>query len=308
MQFWKYHALGNDYLVLEPDGSIALNQERIRLLCHRHFGLGSDGILEGLHLPGSAVFEEVCVAAGIAGAEAGASLGALRILNPDGSEAEKSGNGLRIFARYLYDIGRVAEDPFRLITLGGLVTCRCFDGGRHVRVEMGAVTFESGEIPVRGPSREVLKESVTVGGDALQISAASVGNPHCVIVCDKISETLARTLGPLLETDARFPNRTNVQFMEVLDEHTVGIEIWERGAGYTLASGSSASACAAIACRLGLCRSPVTVRMPGGDLSVEIDASWRVTQTGPVTAVARGTVACDLLEELRGQPDPFLRQ
>jgi len=158
-----------------------------------------------------------------------------------------AGYGLRIFARFLRDTGRVHDAPFRLVTLGGMVTCQCLEDGRMVRVEMGAVTFRSTEIPMSGPDREVLGETRTVRGQTLTLCAASVGNPHCVVLCDTIDEALARRLGPLLETAPCFPRRTNVQFLRVLDKHAIAIEIWERGAGYTLASGSSASAAAAVA-------------------------------------------------------------
>ena len=296
MQFWKYHALGNDYLVLEPEaGRPELSGDRIRLFCDRHFGIGSDGILFGPLPPDSAGFRSIARIADCSVSDLEDCLGGVRIYNPDGSEAEKSGNGLRIFSRFLRERGRVADEPFRLVTLGGIVRCRCLEGGKRVSVEMGPVSFRSGDIPISGPPREVLEEPITVGGETFLFSGATVGNPHCVILRDTVSEDLARRFGPELEREPRFPNRTNVQFMSVLDSHRIAIEIWERGAGYTLASGSSASASAAVACRLGLCCSPVTVQMPGGELRVEIRADWQVKQTGSVTGVASGEVASDLL-------------
>ncbi|NLZ63149.1 MAG: diaminopimelate epimerase, partial [Lentisphaerae bacterium] len=115
--------------------------------------------------------------------------------------------------------------------------------------------------------------------------AAGIGNPHCVVMDEQISSSLAREFGPRLETHALFPHKTNVQFLQVKDRHNIAIEIWERGAGYTLASGSSASACAAVAVKLGLCQSPVTVWMPGGQLQTSISADFQLTQTGPVKYV-----------------------
>ena len=274
MQFVKYHGLGNDYIVLTPQETGGdLTEHQIRLICHRNFGPGSDGILLGP-------------------LEADGGDFGVRILNPDGSEAEKSGNGLRIFSRYLFDRGLVGGDEFTIMTLGGLVRSRVSDGGASVTVEMGGVSFDSERIPVQGPPREVINEEFEIEGQTLTFCAATVGNPHCVFLCDEVSEAQARAIGPHVEVDARFPNRTNVQFMEVLGRHDIRIEIWERGAGYTLASGSSASASAAVAMKLGLCDSPVTVHMPGGDLLIEIDDDYAVTMTGPVTKVSEGTI-CD---------------
>ncbi len=233
MRFAKYHGLGNDYLVLDPaDVGRELTEKEVRQICHRNYGVGSDGILLG-PLPSA-----TC--------DAG-----LRIYNPDGSQAEKSGNGLRIFSRCLHDTGRVTADEFSVETAGGVVRSRILEDGRLVTVEMGEVSFDSTRIPVEGPAREVLREEIEVGGRTLTFCAATVGNPHCVVLCDEVSEAQARELGPHIEVEPRFPNRTNVQFMKVLDRSNIRIEIWERGAGYTLASGSSSSAAAAVARRLG---------------------------------------------------------
>lgn len=284
-QFAKYEALGNDYLVLAPESwTPELAPAAIRRLCDRHFGLGSDGILHGPLPPPAGAEGFLC---------------GLRIFNPDGSEAEKSGNGLRIFARFLYDSGRVREDvPFRVSTAGGGVECRVLDQGRRVRVDMGCVRFHSADIPVAGEPREVLRETLVLDGRPLLFCAATVGNPHCVVLNQPALPQTACELGPKIETHPLFPHRTNVQFLEVLDRNTIRIEIWERGAGYTLASGSSASAAAAVAHRLGLCGDRIEVRMPGGSLEVEIGAGFAVTQTGPVRAVSRGAAAPDLLERL----------
>ncbi len=281
--FFKYEGLGNDYLVLDPASwNLPLTPERIRLLCDRHFGLGSDGILSG-PLP----------------ATDGGVLCGLRIFNPDGSEAEKSGNGLRIFARHLLDTGRVQTGtPFHLHTVGGIVECTLSDAGHRVRVEMGRASFDSRKIPVTGPAREVLNETVEIGGRRLTFCAATVGNPHCVVLGQPVTPETACELGPKLETHPLFPNRTNVQFLEVVDRSTIRIEIWERGAGYTLASGSSSSAAAAVAHRLGLCGDRITVRMPGGELEIEIGEGHAIRMTGPVRAVGRGEAAPDLMERL----------
>jgi diaminopimelate epimerase len=277
-RFWKYHALGNDYLVLNPselEGELDLS--RIQRICHRNFGIGSDGILLGPLEAGEADF-------------------GVRIFNPDGSEAEKSGNGLRIFSRYLWDLGLVKEKAFTVLTQGGTVESVVRDHGRMVTVQMGEVSFSSERIPVKGKPREVLNETMTVAGEALKFCAATVGNPHCVVLKEEVSEEETRRLGPLIEKDPRFPNRTNVQFMRVLDRSHIQIEIWERGAGYTLASGSSSSAAAAVAYRLGLCGGQITVRMPGGDLDIRISDDFSIQMTGPVTKVAEGILSPEMFE------------
>jgi diaminopimelate epimerase len=246
-------------------------EEQIKRICHRNYGVGSDGILFG---PGKT---------------AGCDF-SLRIFNPDGSEAEKSGNGLRIFSRYLWDRGLVSDEPFTILTAGGSVTARVQENGRTVTVEMGKVSFDSTKIPVAGPSREVLNETITVAEMTLNYCSATIGNPHTVILCNDISEEMARRLGPLIETNDRFPHRTNVQFMKVLNRESIQIEIWERGAGYTLASGSSSSAAAAVAYRLGLCDSHIKVMMPGGALDITIGKDFSILMKGPVTRICEGTL------------------
>ncbi len=276
MKFFKYHALGNDYLVLEVESvTVQLSADLARRICHRNFGIGSVGIL----LPMSS---------------AQAPFG-VRIINPDGTDAEKSGNGLRIFARYLWDRGRVSSQPFSVATAGGLVSCEVREKGKTVTVDMGVVSFDSKQIPVHGPRREVLNEELLIGGEAITYSAATIGNPHCVILRDAVSEAEARRLGPLLEMEPRFPNRTNVQFVEVLNRNQLRLEIWERGAGYTLASGSSSCAAAAVMRRLGLCDSAVTVQMPGGQLQIVIADDFRAQMTGPVVQIAEGRLSAELL-------------
>jgi diaminopimelate epimerase len=248
-----------------------------RWLCDRHFGVGGDGVIVG-PLPGPD--------SGSA-ADPGEPF-RLLFFNPDGSNFEKSGNGLRIFARYLWDCGLVGQQPFTIETPGGAVRCTVAAGGETVRVEMGQVNFDSTQIPVLGPQREVLDETLQVGGEQLRYCAATIGNPHCVVLRAAISKDEALRLGPMLEREPRFPNRTNVQFLQVVDPQTIRIEIWERGAGYTLSSGTSSCAAAAVAHRLGLCGSQVTVEMPGGRLQVEIGEDFSVVLQGPVEKVCEG--------------------
>lgn len=278
MRFHKYHALGNDYIVLDPADYPAWPEPspaQIRVICHRNFGVGSDGILWG-PLPTTK-----------------ANFG-LRIFNPDGSEAEKSGNGLRIFSRYLWDRGLVTGRTFTVDTPGGVVDVEIKEQGHLITVAMGRVSFDSARIPVAGAPREVLNEAVTILDRTFTFCAATIGNPHCVIPLPAVSSELAHRYGPHLETHALFPRKTNVQFLQVIDRANIRIEIWERGAGYTLASGSSSSAAAAVAHRLGLVDRDVTVHMPGGTIGIRIGADYGIMMTGTVNKVAEGTMHPDL--------------
>lgn len=277
MRFSKYHALGNDYLVLDPadyPSWTAPSEDQIRVICHRNFGAGSDGILWG-PLPSKQ------------------SDFGLRIFNPDGSEAEKSGNGLRIFSRYLWD-RQLARDTFTIETPGGHVRSVIKDEGRLITVDMGRVSFSSARIPVVGPEREVLNEPICIQDRDFTFCAATIGNPHCVLPLTEISAEMARRYGPDLEVHPNFPRKTNVQFLQVLDRQNIRIEIWERGAGYTLASGSSSSAAAAVARKLGLVDADVSVHMPGGVIGIEIAPDFAIRMTGTVNKVAEGTLHPEL--------------
>jgi diaminopimelate epimerase len=284
VRFHKYHALGNDYLVLDPADltgnpqEIPYSPEEIVRICHRNFGLGSDGILWGPFKTDKAPF-------------------GLRIYNPDGGEAEKSGNGLRIFTRYLYDTKRVANEAFKIWTKGGVVTSQVHSDGL-ITVEMGRVSFQSDIIPVlpKEPVREVLNEKMTILGREYTFCAATIGNPHCVLPMEEVTEELAHEIGPHIETDPRFPNRTNVQLLKVLDRKNIEIRIWERGAGYTLASGSSSSAAGSVAKRLGLVDGDITVHMPGGLLKLHISDDYHVTMTGPATRVGEMMLCRETLD------------
>ena len=260
MRFLKYQALGNDYIVLESKHSAFLSPDLIRAICDRHYGIGSDGIL----LLDSIIDGRYVI----------------KILNPDGTEAEKSGNGLRIFARYLWD--------------EGYVTCTlCNDG--DISVMMGRVSFEARDVPMLIDKLEIVDVNFPIGDDLFKVTAVSIGNPHCVIVSDHISEETTRRLGPVIENHPLFPRKTNVQFVQVLDRNNVRAEIWERGAGYTLSSGSSSCAIASAVKKLGLCDNSVTVHMPGGIIKVVVDDHYYVTIQGSVSKVADGFFSEDFI-------------
>lgn len=273
--FVKSHALGNDYVVVDPRAlTFPLTERAIRVICDRHLGVGSDGILT--LVPSQR-----------------ADFG-LRIYNPDGSEAEKSGNGLRIFGRYLYDHGLTSRTEFTVETPGGIVgvTLRLQQGQvNSITVEMGAATFRSDQIPVAGPVREVVDESIEVDGNRLTITAVSVGNPHCVVFVSDLTRVNLHRLGPQLERHPLFPNRTNVQFAEVKARNRVAALIWERGAGETLASGSSACAVAAAAVRKQLADQNITIVMQGGELQVSVSPDWSIKMAGSAVEVYAGQLS-----------------
>jgi diaminopimelate epimerase len=268
MRMKKYHALGNDYLVYDPNKEdMALNRDRVVLICDRNLGVGSDGILFGPILEDNNI--------------------TLKIFNPDGSEAEKSGNGIRIFAKYLYDEKYIKDNKFILRTLGGDANVEYLNAsGDLIRVMMGRAVFSSSEIPVAGGNRYVINEHMTFNGTDYKVSCVSIGNPHCVIPMKEISKDLACKLGPIVTNSDMFPNKINMQLLKVLDKANIQIEIFERGAGYTLASGSSSCAAASVAYRLGFVDNKITVHMPGGQLDVLVQDDGEIFLTGTVCNVA----------------------
>ena len=281
--FVKSHGLGNDYIVLNQNEiSFKLTENAIRKICDVHFGIGSDGIL--LKVPSF-----------------NAQFG-LRILNPDGSEAEKSGNGLRIFAKYLYDYQFAKSRKFTIETLGGLVQAEIIQEkngkAKNIKVDMGKAIFSSPEIPVNCEKEECIDETLHLEYRDYLINCVSVGNPHCVILTDNLDEKEVKTFGPQIETNSFFPNRINVQFAKVLSPTEVEVMIWERGAGWTLASGSSACAVAAVIVKKGLTQRCLTVKMPGGDLKIETDENWNMRMTGEVSEIASGFLSRELVAEL----------
>jgi diaminopimelate epimerase len=247
MRFSKWHALGNSYLVVEAD----VEAELARRLCDVRYGIGSDGVVE-------------VVSANGAEAE-------IAIWNPDGSLAEFSGNGSRIAAAWLS--ARAAAAQVTITVSGRTYPAALRDDGL---IAMGVGGVEVGEM-----------ETISVGGERIELTAVSVGNPHAVVRIAAEREDLLR-LGPLIERHERFPERTNVQLVRVDGPSELTVLVWERGAGETSASGSSAVAAAAAAVTNGWCESPVTVQMPGGELRVELDDEARITLVGPAEEICAG--------------------
>lgn len=282
MDFYKYHGLGNDYIVIDAAKChFKLTSETVRLICDRHYGVGSDGILFG----SSSDFVNSTTVN-------------LRIYNPDGSEAEKSGNGLRIFAWFLYEHGYVDDLTFLVHTRGGLVSARIVDtSNKIVEIDMGKPSFDARTAAPNMRLDEIIDKKCDFGFGDCRATFVSVGNPHCVIYGQPVNEDLVRKLGPLIECSPMFPARVNVQFIEVISASEIKIQIWERGAGYTLASGSSSCAAVAAAHRMGLVGNSVTVHMPGGALQVNLDEN-SIQLSGPVEKVFDGTFSTDLMAKI----------
>jgi diaminopimelate epimerase len=264
----KYQALGNDYLVFDLPGDLDRLVPLLPVLCDRNRGLGSDGLL---------AFDPAKMS--------------VRIFNPDGSEAQKSGNGLRITAAHAV-LEHGAGHEFDLATK---------DRGNHVRVlatngaeivselDIGRASFRAADLPALfdgEPDRVKLETPV----GRIEAMLVSVGNPHCVVFNEAVTKQRCIELGPHLENHKAFPERTNVQLFEVIDRARARVEIWERGAGYTLASGTSASAVAAACMRAGLVDDRVTIQMPGGDLEVRREKSGNLIQSGPARRVYRASI------------------
>ena len=277
----RYHGLGNDYLVYDPNkNEMELNERTVKALCNRNMGLGADGILEGPILNDKHM--------------------GVKIWNPDGSTAEKSGNGVRIFAKYLKDADYVQKKNYLLKTDGGMVEITYLnEAGSRLRVSMGKLSFASSDIPVIGEEREVINEDMVFGKTLYPATCVSVGNPHCVIPMQEISKELVCKIGEHSEKARYFPERVNTEIMKVVDNGHIAIETYERGAGYTMANGTGACAAAGVAYKLGLSSNKVIVHMPGGDLQIEIDEDWKAYMTGEVFYIGKITLGSEFSEMLK---------
>ncbi|MCX7760677.1 MAG: diaminopimelate epimerase [Hydrogenothermaceae bacterium] len=274
--FVKSHGLGNDYIVMDSEYiTFEITPEFIQKICDVHYGIGSDGLL--VKYPSEkADFK-------------------LRIFNPDGSEAEKSGNGLRIFCKFLYDYGYTSSKEFTVETKGGIVRAKIEkeenSKARVITVDMGKATFKSSEIPVNIEAEECLDIDLKVDDKTFKVNCVSVGNPHCVVIVDELNEEEIKKYGKVIENHPIFPNRTNVQFAKPISKDEVQILIWERGAGYTLASGSSSCAVASVMVKKGFTDRKVKVRMPGGELLIEVDEDFNIKMTGEVQEICKGVLS-----------------
>lgn len=284
MRFVKMHGAGNDFVVIDV-AEEALPEQQLSLIaqraCDRHFGVGSDGLI--IVLPSrTANFR-------------------MRMFNPDGSEAEMCGNGIRCFAKYLYDRKMHKDAVMTVETLGGVKTLKLTTArGRveAVRVDMGEPELRRSEIPMKGAdSPRVVAEPLKAGGKKLEVTCLSMGNPHCVTFVGRVEDYPVEKIGPLVERHASFPRRTNVEFVEIMSDKEFRMRTWERGAGETLACGTGACAAAVAAMLNGKVERKVSVHLRGGDLFIEWLGDNRVQMTGPVEEVFAGEVNADLFKK-----------
>lgn len=276
MRFVKMHGAGNDFVVI--DGAMeAIPEEHLsavgRCACDRHFGIGCDGFI--LVLPSRVANFR------------------MRMINPDGSEAEMCGNGVRVFAKYLFDRKMHTDSVVTVETLGGIKTIRMDTAGgkvRTARVDMGEPRLLRSEIPMKGDNTKAVGEPMKVAGKKIEITCVSMGNPHCVTFVDDVDLYPVEKMGPEIENHPSFPQRANVEFVQVIDKSQTKQRTWERGAGETLAcgTGSCASVVAGVLTeRLGR---KVTVHLRGGDLLIEWMGDNRLYMTGPTDEVFEGEV------------------
>lgn len=279
MEFVKMHGLGNDFVLFdEVSGNLGpIEYTTLAVaLCDRHFGVGADGIL--LAQPSNrAEFR-------------------MRVFNPDGSEAEMCGNGIRCFAKYIYDQGLTQSELLTVETLAGIqqVEVQPESGkAKAVRVNMGEPRLHRREIPVVGedPDSMCVDEVLEAGDQALRVTCVSMGNPHCVTFVPDADTAPVKSLGPLVENHPWFLQRTNVEFVQVLDRSHLRMRVWERGAGITLACGTGACACVVAAVLNDLAGRKATVSLLGGDLEIEWQEQGSVIMTGPAQEVFRGEIS-----------------
>jgi diaminopimelate epimerase len=272
LKFSKMHGLGNDFVVLDGIRQpLALTPEQLRTLADRHFGVGCDQILlvEMAEQPGVDF--------------------RYRIFNADGGEVEQCGNGARCFVRFVHDAGLTAKREIRVETQSGIITPRLEEDG-NVTVDMGIPRFLPAEIPFLGDGEAVI-HALAVADETLEISVVSMGNPHAVQVVGDVDHAPVGVQGPLIENHARFPQRVNAGFMQVVGRQAIRLRVYERGSGETLACGTGACAAAVAGIRRGLLDSPVRVTTRGGDLTI----AWAglgqpVMMTGPAVTVFTGEI------------------
>ena len=278
MQFSKWQGLGNTYIVLHSEEiPFELTPERVRLLCDRNVGIGADGIM-------------------VIGARTGEDRFAIRIFNPDGSEAEMCGNGVRMVARKLKMEGSISGDTVVLETAAGEIVPTLGDG-YMVTVDMGIARF--GGEKLSGFDGECVEKSLSAAGRTFSFTFVDVGNPHAVIQSPWPLELVPlHEIGPVIEEHTFFPRKANVEFVKVLGEHSAKVRVWERGVGETRACGTGATATAVALVRTGQCRSPVTVELPGGSIVVEVRPDWRVFMTGPAEEIYHGDLSLEFLAHL----------
>ena len=278
IEFSKFEGLGNDFIIIENlENDFKLNPKEITKVCNRHFGIGADGIIL-IEKSKEADFKMV-------------------IYNSDGSQAEMCGNGIRCFAKYVYDRGYFSEENIKIEMLAGVKKVRLNFHGSEVlgaRVDMGKPSFKPQDIVVLVKDiEEVIKFPLDIGQKTIEVTCVSMGNPHCVLFVERAETAPIKTLGPLIENHQLFPNRTNVEFVEVVDSNTLKVRVWERGVGETLACGTGACASLVAAYKNSFIGPRAVVNLPGGDLLVDWVEGENIYLTGPAKEVFTGIISTD---------------
>lgn len=269
--FTKMHGIGNDFVLIDLlNNNYSVSWEAVApKVCHRNFGVGADGIL--LILPSEVADYR------------------MRIINSDGSEAQMCGNGIRTFARYLYECGITEKSDLTVETLAGIIRPRVLEDGR-VCVDMGEPRLQRQEIPMLGAPGKVVAEPLMVDGKPLNVTAVSMGNPHCITFVPDLDAIELTAIGPKVETHEAFPEKTNAEFAQIIDRQNIRMKVWERGAGITLACGTGACATLVAAVLNGLTDRKATLHLPGGELLIEWTPENRLSMTGPAEIVYTGVL------------------
>jgi len=284
LKFLKMHGAGNDFVVIDCTKDIIPEDQISRIAigaCNRHLGIGADGII--LVLPSRVANMR------------------MRMFNPDGSEAEMCGNGIRCFAKYAFDHKLFTDVVMSVETRGGVKTVKLNTAGgkvQSVRVDMGEPRLLRPEIPMKGiADSRVIAEPLKVAGKKLEVTCLSMGNPHCVVFVDNVDLYPVEKIGPELENHASFPQRTNVEFVELVNQQEIRMRVWERGAGETLACGTGACAAAVASILNEKTARKVTVHLRGGDLFIEWLGDNRIYMTGPAEEVYEGKVGTSVIKK-----------
>lgn len=277
LNFTKMHGAGNDFIVIEDlDGNWEFDELAVQVFCDRHFGIGADGmiIVRPATDPDADYF--------------------MLYMNADGSVAEMCGNGVRCFARYLVDNGLVDSDSIAVQTLGGIKNIEIvrdeYGDFEAARVDMGVPVLLGANIPTTLAGDPVIDATVSTELGDVKVTCVSMGNPHAIIWVDDADAAPVLTMGPLVETAAVFPKKTNVEFAEVIDEDNIRLRVWERGVGETLACGTGACATLVAAALTGRTGRSATIELPGGELEIEWAANDHVLMTGPAEVTFEGVV------------------
>lgn len=286
IQFSKMHGLGNDYIVIDETKEEIIPESKknevTAELCRRGFSIGADGVI--FVCPSTSDETDI----------------RFRIFNSDGSEAEMCGNGIRCFAKYVYDRGIIKKEKINVETLGGIkiVDMQVKNGEvSSSKVDMGKATFKASEVPMISENEEFLDEELNVEGTSYRLTAVSVGNPHAVIFTDDIDAVPLNEVGPAIETHEAFPQKTNVHFVKILSKNEINMTTWERGAGFTYACGTGATSCVLSGFKLGKLDNNVLVHLPGGDLRIEVyekDGSLGAFMEGDAVMVFKGAIKINI--------------